>query len=80
MELIEKQWYEAINMFNEVWYNYFFELEGTVKYISIEPNFSNVSYIEESEREFKSMLGSFDFEETTISEKDERKIIRGLLS
>jgi hypothetical protein len=26
------------------------------------------------------MLGSFDFEETTISEKDERKIIRGLLS
>ena len=80
MAVKEKQWYEATNLFNdEVWHNYFFEVDSIVKYISVEPDFKNASYIEENMDDFEgNILDNYELEETIIDKTSFQKVVKEL--
>ena len=98
MAIKTKQWYEAYDKYSDEkpWHNYFFELGNTVKYISVEPDFRDASYIEESMEDFEiNILDNYEFGETEIygdlfyevvkslkkeSKDNKREIIKGFLS
>ncbi|MFW6047348.1 MAG: hypothetical protein ACOCP4_06160 [Candidatus Woesearchaeota archaeon] len=82
MAIKTKQWYEAHDQFGDggdPWYNYFFELGNTVKYLSVEPNLTGVYFIKEKYDEFEdSILDVVDFEEITLDKASFYKIVEML--
>lgn len=79
MDLKERQWYLAEHNFDDlIYYNYFFKIGKTVKYISLNIISYDVEIVRESYEEFEENMDPFNFDEREPDGKWEKEVLENI--